>query len=309
MRQAFYDVFLSFVCWQFILTTRTTTTTTAFLIDNNSISRPSSFVSSSSSSWSSKSLLKSTKPSKSTTPRSTSILFAEKNRPWNVIQFVQQSSKFVNIFPSSKTTASKKIKIEGDEGRLAKRVPKTVLWKAGDTSNNDFEFSPLDDVVMGGASYSTYDKGTGKWKGTVTDANNGGFVGIRSTPYVDYDLSACKGIEWTVLARTPIDMIRLKIVLQDTTDFNGVGWTTSMDTTKSPNPLLSTFKIPFSSGTLKPSRFAKILTEKENKNKPFNSSSIKAFQLTYSKFEFDGNLNPRFYLGDFEIQLMAISTY
>jgi len=255
---------------------------------------------SSSSCWSSKSASKS--KSTTSTTRPSVVLFAEKkNRPWNVLQFVQQSSKFVTLFPTSNSAnGSSKTIVKGD-----------ILWKGGSSRSNDFEFSPLDDVVMGGASYSTCDKGTGKWKGTVTDANNGGFVGIRSTPYINYDLSACTGIEWIVLTKKPIDdTIRLKIVVQDTTDFNGVGWTTSVDTNTKltqPNSCMSTFKIPFT--TLKPTRFAKILTETENNNKPFNSSSIKAFQMTYSKFEYYGNLNPQFQLGDFEIQLLSISTY
>mmetsp|Transcript_803 Transcript_803/g.900 ORF Transcript_803/g.900 Transcript_803/m.900 type:complete len:302 (-) Transcript_803:164-1069(-) len=294
-RALLWNIFLVVVCcWHFLLTT---TTTTAFLMNTNAstsiTNRPLS-----SSSWSSKSTSKSTSTT-STTP--SVILFAEKkNRPWNILQFVQQSSKFVTLFPTSSASGSSKTVVKGD-----------VLWKGGSSRSNDFEFSPLDDVVMGGASYSTCDKGTGKWKGTVTDANNGGFVGIRSTPYINYDVSACTGIEWIVLTKKPIDdTIRLKIVVQDTTDFNGVGWTTSVDTNTKltqPNSCISTFKIPFT--TLKPTRFAKILTETENNNKLFNSSSIKAFQMTYSKFEYDGNLNPQFQLGDFEIQLLSISTY
>ena len=56
-----------------------------------------------------------------------------------------------------------------------------TLWTPS-SSENFFRFSPLDDVVMGGASSSTIDNNTGIWKGTVTDANNGGFVGVRSVP-------------------------------------------------------------------------------------------------------------------------------
>jgi len=169
---------------------------------------------------------------------------------------------------------------------------------------------------MGGASFSNFDRATGKWTGTVTDANNGGFAGVRSTPLVDYDLSACGGIEWTLATGTERDT-RLKIVLRDSADFNGIGWTTSRDTAVSPSKLsstksLTTLKIPFDgnvdgdqSQSLVPSRFAKILTDAP----PFASSNVKAFQLTYSKFEYDGGFNPKFYLGDFSIQLLEIRTY
>ncbi|OEU07654.1 CIA30-domain-containing protein [Fragilariopsis cylindrus CCMP1102] len=231
----------------------------------------------------------------------TIVLFAEKNQPWDVIRFVQQSSKFVSIFPQ--------------QGTKRTIIPGTVLWKAGATTTkeNDFEFAPLDDVVMGGASKSNFNTGTGKWKGVVTDANNGGFVGIRSTPIIDYDLSKCNGIEWSILTTNTKDSMRLKVVLRDTTDFNGIGWTTSKDTNKksslsSKSSTITTFKIPFDNKTLKPSKFAKILTETDIKE-PFNTTNIKSFQLTYSKFEYDGILNPKFNTGEFEIQLIDIKTY
>eukprot|EP00536_Pseudo-nitzschia_multiseries_P012210 jgi/Psemu1/298051/fgenesh1_pm.452_\ len=234
-------------------------------------------------------------------------LYNNKNQrqPWDILRFVRQSSRFVSPFPGTRTKTSR---VADRRGTIA---PGTVLWKAGDEEKNDFEFAPLDDVVMGGASSSNFDRATGKWKGTVTDANNGGFTGIRSTPLVDYDLSACKGIKW-VLAETERDM-RLKVVVRDSADFNGIGWTTSRDTTKAPSvspgmKSLVALKIPFDGNqnqALVPSRFAKILTDAP----AFASSNVKAFQLTYSKFEYDGGLNPKFYVGDFSIQLLEIVTY
>jgi hypothetical protein len=221
---------------------------------------------------------------------------------WDFFRFVKQSSRFVSLFPirGAKSSSSS----SSSKDRQGKIQPGTVLWKAGDTKNNDFDFAPLDDVVMGGVSSSNFDTATGKWKGIVTDANNGGFIGIRSTPFVDYDLSACKGIEWT-FAGTDNDM-RLKVVLRDSTEFNGVGWTSSKDTTKSPLSsfkTLVTLKIPFDKQI--PTRFAKIVQDYP----PFNKASVKAFQLTYSKFEYDGALNPKFQRGDFELQLLEIRSY
>jgi hypothetical protein len=289
----FYCVSLLYFCCFF------TTTTTAFLIKNN----PSSTTTTTTTTITTCGIIRTNSnyygsivPSSTSTTKSSqsssTILFAEKNQPWDVIRFLQQSSKFVSIFPTPK---------KGSDAI----VPGTVLWKAGSV-DNDFEFAPLDDVVMGGASNSNFNKGTGKWKGIVTDANNGGFIGIRSTPIIDYDLSKCNGIEWTILTSAK-DSIRLKVVLRDSTDFNGVGWTTSMDTSKS-KQITTTFKIPFDNKTLKPSKFAKILTSNEY-DEPFNKAGIKSFQLTYSKFEYDGILNPKFNTGDFEIQLMDIKTY
>jgi outer membrane protein assembly factor BamB len=60
--------------------------------------------------------------------------------------------------------------------------PGEILWtptsSSSSSSSSLLRFAPLDDVVMGGASYSTIDNNTGIWCGYVTDANNGGFVGI-----------------------------------------------------------------------------------------------------------------------------------
>jgi len=112
------------------------------------------------------------------------------------------------------------------------------------------EFAPLDDIVMGGVSFSNFDRATRKGTGTVTDANNGGFTEVRLTPLVvDYDLLACGGIEWTLATETERDTM-LKIVLRDSADFNGIGWMTSQDTAVSQSKLsstksLTTLKIPF----------------------------------------------------------------
>jgi hypothetical protein len=279
-----------------------TTTTTAFIINNNPTTTNTNGISKTNNCCS---VVPSSSTSSSQSQSNTIILFAEKNQPWDVIRFVQQSSKFVSIFPQNTKGSSRQ-----GGGAI---VPGTILWKAGGTTgDNDFEFAPLDDVVMGGASKSNFNIGTGKWKGVVTDANNGGFVGIRSTPIIDYDLSKCNGIEWSILT-TSKDSIRLKVVLRDSTDFNGIGWTTSKDTKKSSSSAkstITTFKIPFNDNgkTLKPSKFAKILSDTDI-DEPFNTSNIKSFQLTYSKFEYDGILNPKFNTGEFEIQLIDIKTY
>lgn len=239
-------------------------------------------------------------------------------RPWNFFRFLQQTSRFMSPFPSPIPSSSASNGVGGywEEGPVP---PGTVLWRPGNsnndptttgTRNNIFTFAPLDDVVMGGVSSSTFDGATGIWKGIVTDANNGGFVGIRSTPLPlnviqKIDLSRCRGIEWT-LAGTDKDM-RLKVVLRDSTEFNGVGWTSSKDTTKSPSTSrlksVVTLKVPFQGQV--PCRFAKVISNAP----PFDASNVKAFQLVYSKFEYDGALNPKFQTGDFEIQILEIRTY
>lgn len=213
-----------------------------------------------------------------------SSLFVER-RPWNLFRFVEQSSRFVNPFPTSGNT---KRTFGKDQ----------VLWKAGSsTSTTDFTFAPLDDVVMGGASSSRFDAATGKWTGDVTDANNGGFIGIRSTPFVEYDMSQCKGVQLKITPSKKASL-RLKVVIRDSTDFNGIGWTTSIDIAANG----STIRIPFDKQV--PTRFAQTVS-----GQSFAKDQVRGVQLVFSKFEYDGALNPKFELGDFQIQVEEIRTY
>jgi hypothetical protein len=185
------------------------------------------------------------------------------------------------LFPGKKT--EKRVIRSGD-----------VLWKAG-LQDNDFTFAPLDDVVMGGASSSNFDDATGKWKGSVTDANNGGFIGIRSTPYVDWDMVNCQGI--ALKLATPSGT-RLKVVLRDSVEFNGISWTSSKDVDANGK----TIKIPFSKQV--PTMFAKTVS-----GQTFSKDQVKGIQLVFSKFEYDGALNPKFSVGDFQVQVEEIRAY
>jgi hypothetical protein len=89
--------------------------------------------------------------------------------PWDVLRFISQSSKFVQSpFASfSRKSTMKPTVIK----------PGEILWTPTSSSSSFLRFAPLDDVVMGGASYSTIDNNTGIWCGYVTDANNGWICG------------------------------------------------------------------------------------------------------------------------------------
>merc|ERR1712179_195326 len=111
---------------------------------------------------------------------------------------------------------------------------------------------------------------------------NGGFVGIRSTPFAPpLDMSSCSGIE---LKLGGGNGKRLKFIIRDSTDFNGVCWTTSFDA-KPGNSFV--VRIPFKSQV--PTIFAKTVP-----GQVFNPSNVVGFQVAYSKFEYDGELNPNF---------------
>jgi hypothetical protein len=250
-----------------------------------------------------------------------------KRQPWEFGRFVRQSSKFVTLpfLPSSASTSAPATVIR----------PGSVVWQpsaawGAATSVPPFSFGPLDDVVMGGASSSTFDNDGGIWKGSVTDANNGGFIGIRSFPAFKWDMTGCQGIELKLRQRGENDQ-RFKIVLRDSTDFNGVCWTTSVDVRGSggriggsipsymklfrpkddvaPNDssesttTTTTVRIPFDKQI--PTLFAKTVTGTTT----FQKDSIVGVQLAYSKFEYDGALNPKFAVGDIQLEILEIKAY
>jgi len=216
---------------------------------------------------------------------------SKERKPWDVLRFVSQSSKFVRPPPIPFLGGSR-------NGGTRKVLPGETIWSPSSTSStkNLFQFAPLDDVVMGGVSSSTIDNNTGMWTGTVTDENNGGFVGIRSTPFpngLSMDMSDCKGMELRLRLG---DGKRFKFVVRDSTEFNGVCWTTSFDAAVNggvgsgltKNFDISrkdnvgddfkgiTVRIPFDKQV--PTIFAKTVP-----GKVFDVKNVVGFQLAYSK--------------------------
>jgi hypothetical protein len=213
--------------------------------------------------------------------------------PWDAMRFMKQSSKFVSINPFSR---KQQLTVQ----------PGDLLWSP---SSQQFALSPLDDLVMGGASSSSFDNNTGKWKGVVTDANNGGFIGVRSTPSFEWNMESCNGIELKV--KTSLERRRFKVVLRDSTDFNGVCWTTSIDVGKGNNNIIKLFrndsgvttvKIPFRSQI--PTIFARTVPDQT-----FRKDNVVGVQLAYSKFEYDGDLNPNFCLGAVDLEILEMRAY
>jgi hypothetical protein len=206
-------------------------------------------------------------------------------KPWEFFRFLRQSSKFVSP------------PFVGGRKEQKTIQPCQTLWQASD-SNSVFTMAPLDDVVMGGASASTFDSNTGTWTGTVTDANNGGFVGIRSTPSFVWDCSrGCKGLEWKIKSNMS-GTKRFKFVLRDSTDFNGITWSTSVDV----KPGIQTIRIPFDRQI--PAKFARRVPDQT-----FRKDNVVGVQIAYSKFEYDGGLNPKFSLGPVSLQLLELRAY
>lgn len=208
---------------------------------------------------------------------------ASERKSWDVIRFLQQSSRFTSFpFIGKKLSVPCDVDV-GD-----------ILWTATDPKSKSFTMAPLDDVVMGGVSSSKFDANTGTWTGSVTDANNGGFIGIRSTPSFEWNMERCVGLEWKIRSFEK-SVKRFKFVVRDSTEFNGVTWTTSVDVF----PGTNTVRILFNKQI--PARFAKTLT-----GKAFQKANVCGVQIAFSKFEYDGKFNPKFELGNVKIQLLQL---
>lgn len=220
-------------------------------------------------------------------------------RPWEFLRFVRQSSKFVS--PPS-------LPFAGPTTRRRTVTPGDLLYSPSGRAGDLFGFAPLDDVVMGGASSSDIDNNTGVWSGAVTSANGGGFVGVRSTPFRDgtsLDMSACEGVE---LRLRRGGGRRFKFVTRDSAEFNGICWTTSFDAAnggvfgRRDDSSQTVVRLPFDGQV--PTIFAKTVA-----GKSFQIDNVVGFQIAYSKFEYDGKLNPNFAEGDFSLQILELTAY
>lgn len=153
---------------------------------------------------------------------------------------------------------------------------------------------------MGGASVSVWKResdGSGTWSMDVTDANNGGFAGVRTrllSPAID--ASGYKGLQIKLAGGGK----RYKVSVRDNKDWNGVGWTYIFPTNKRG---VTTVKLPFKDAV--PTQYAKVMDGAGD----FNPASIQALQLTYSKFEYDGGINPTFEPEKFEVSVKEISLF
>ena len=205
--------------------------------------------------------------------------------PWDWRRFLSQSSKFVSL-PSLGAAAPARAVGPGDAVDVA--------------------LFPLDDVVMGGASASTFDNAARRWTGTVTTRNSGGFVGIRSqtlSPAVD--ASRARGLALRVRGDASR---RFKVILRDSTDFNGIAHTASFDVAGPPRWGFGggggeeTVRVPFAAFV--PTIFARTVPDAA-----LDLTNVVAVQFALSKFEYDGALNGNFREGAFALDLLEVGFY
>lgn len=180
------------------------------------------------------------------------------------------------------------------------------VYIPGDPASPVGEWGALDDVVMGGASASGFSlrAGAGEggapagvFAGFVTTANNGGFASVRTrnlTPPLD--LGGYTGLE----LRLRGDGLRYKFVIKTDDGWDGVGYTTSFDTTPGG---WQTVRLPFAS--LVPVFRART----QPGAAPFDPRRVTSMQLMLSKFEYDGALNPAFREGAFELPVAGVAAY
>ncbi|KAI5315943.1 hypothetical protein L3X38_045119 [Prunus dulcis] len=90
------------------------------------------------------------------------------------------------------------------------------------------------------------------------------------------------------------------LIVRTSHDWDTVGYTAGFDTV---GDQWQTVCVPFSS--LKPIFQARTVSDAP----PFDPSNIVSLQLMFSKFEFDGKLNPTFVEGAFKLSLSSIRAY
>ena len=199
------------------------------------------------------------------------------NQPQDVLQRLSP-------FPTSPATLD-----DGNLWSAKERVPRLI-------------FGPLDDVVMGGVSESTFNTrdNVGIFSGTISTENNGGFAGCRSkalTPALNLSKSRC------IKLRVRGDGQRYKFIVRDSYAWNGIAWAQSFDTLASQDRSgWQDIELPFSA-------FIPTLFAGRVPGAVLNTGQITAVQLTLSKFEYDKELNPAFSIGPFKLELESISIY
>lgn len=170
---------------------------------------------------------------------------------------------------------------------------------ANPRANLQETWGAVDDGVMGGVSQSNIllegDKAV--FSGIVSTDNNGGFASVRTRNFAPpLDLSDYGGIELRVIG----DGKRYKFITRCEGEWDGVGYCYSFDTVYN---FPTVIRIPFAD--LIPVFRAKTVREAGQ----LDSSKVYSMQLMLSKFEYDGELNPKFEPGSFSLQVEYLKAY
>jgi hypothetical protein len=157
----------------------------------------------------------------------------------------------------------------------------------------------VDDNVMGGVSDSRImlvPEGA-DFFGNVSIQNSGGFASVRTRNFDPaIDLSAYQGMELQLRG----DGQRYKFLMRSDLGWDSVAFAYSFDTIADQ---WMTVRIPFSQ--MVPVVRAKTLKD----GSQVNAKQVRSLQLMLSKFEYDGQLNPRFQPGPFRMTVRSIGAY
>ncbi len=179
------------------------------------------------------------------------------------------------------------------------RTEKVLFDFTNPTADIKETWGAVDDVVMGGVSQSNIRLANDRaiFAGIVSTDNNGGFASVRTRNLnPPLDLSDYEGIELRVTG----DGKRYKFIARCEGKWDGIGYCYSFDTVYN-IPL--TVRIPFTD--LIPVFRAKTVSDATK----FDSSKVYSLQLMLSKFEYDGELNPKFQPGSFSLEIEQIKAY
>jgi hypothetical protein len=174
-----------------------------------------------------------------------------------------------------------------------------VLFDFRQSQDLNQTWGAVDDVVMGGVSASQIHASPegAVFRGNVSTANSGGFVSVRTRNFEPpLDLSAFQGLQ----LRLKGDGQHYKFLLRSDVGWDSVAFADAFDTLVGEWMIV---RIPFAA--LKPVFRARTLPG----NVMVNLSQIRSLQLMLSKFEYDGELNPKFQAGPFALTVESISAY
>lgn len=188
---------------------------------------------------------------------------------------------------------------QGDTPAQPLNPSSDMLFDFSNPSGTINLWGPLDDVVMGGVSASSFQQvdRAALFTGNVSTENSGGFASVRTRNFEPaVNLSGCEGIELRVKG----DGNRYKFIARDDEKWDSIAYTYSFDTIADE---WITLNIPFAE--LVPAFRAKTLKDASS----IAVEHLRSLQLMLSKFEYDGALNPKFTPGTFHLYVATIKAY
>jgi hypothetical protein len=207
------------------------------------------------------------------------------------------------VAPALRAAPQQAPSVDADDATVA------VVFDAATPGGGGPAWGALDDVVMGGVSVSGFQVAPGAgeaggpagvFSGVLSTANNGGFASVRTRNWAPAPLNA-SGAEGVAL-RLRGDGQRYKLFLRTEAGWDALAYGASFDTP--PGGAWATVRVPLAA--FKPIFRARTVAGAP----PLDPGRICSAQLMLSKFEYDGELNPKFAGdGEFALPIERITFY